>query len=139
MSRKLCKQTSIVITQATIDKIMSWSQSLNEIIFIAAERNGVIEDAFRLINYSRAPRNYFEYCEIEKRKLISELKTKSFDKFYLSHSHPSKHHLRRPSPLDIKNTRKGTIILIVFPNEKVIGVWKIKCDQLVESRNLHLT
>jgi proteasome lid subunit RPN8/RPN11 len=126
MSRTIRKQNQIIITNNAFEKIMSWSQALTEVVFVAAGNGNAITEVFRLRNTSGAPRNFFDFDENQYRKVRVNIRNMGLEIICFAHSHPSKHHQSHPSQVDLEGLPKNSIQMISFPNDLKIRVWKLK-------------
>ena len=125
MPKSTTDSRSIQITEFAFNKIMSWAQATNEIVFLNAGRNGVIMDAFRLKNISDKPKVLFEYCEKDESKLRKEIQSQGLN-VIMGHSHPHKNSIRFPSKTDVRELPAGSLQMIVFPIEKKVGIWEFQ-------------
>src|ERR1700740_2430901 len=100
MSKRNTVVDSIEITKDTFDKIMSWANALEEVVYLVALKDNKGCDAFRMINTSAASRNYFDYSAKDERALRKKIFSLGFDKVVLGHSHPSHNHVRHISKTD---------------------------------------
>ena len=122
--RKKPIKRKIRISQEHYDRILMWSQSQKEILFFCLGQRNSVENVIRLCNVSKNPKNSAVWSEKCYKTLIEPHK-KSLKIIAEGHSHPSKHHDRYPSKVDIENAIPGDIELIAFPSENLIRGWII--------------
>ena len=101
-----------------------WSQSQKEIIFFCFGTKNSIKKVIRLCNVSKNPKSTAVWSGNHYKSLVEPYK-KSLELICEGHSHPSKHHDRHPSAIDVKFSNPGDIELIAFPFEKVVRGWVI--------------
>lgn len=118
------KRKGIKISARDYERILMWSQSKKEIIFICFGKGNSIEIVERLVNISSSPSNHASWSYNQSKPMI-KLHQKHLKIIAFGHSHPSKGHNRHPSNLDVENTRKGSIELIAFPHEGIVRAWII--------------
>jgi hypothetical protein len=123
---------SIEITQEAFNKIMSWANALEEVVYLTAVKDNRICDAFRLLNTSRETRNYFDYSLKEEKMLRKHILKLVYEKIILCNSHPGRNHVRTVSITDWKYLPNGTIQIIAFPLENNLGAWILK-DTYIET------
>lgn len=111
---------NLLILHSQREKMIRWSMSLNEIGGICFGKNNTITNSIRIPNELAYKKNHYLWSESLRAEYI---KSSNLIPLAYFHSHPSIHHLRRPSKEDILYFPKKLPHLIVFPNEKTIGAW----------------
>jgi len=123
MSKRDFENRTIKITKPAYNKIMSWAQALDEIAFLAVGKDFLIVDAFRLVNCSSAPRNYFDYSKSEMRNLREKINLAGLTVICMGHSHPHKQHLAYPSMADFNGLPRRSLQMIVLTTKSEITLW----------------
>lgn len=126
MPKRNHADSSIEITEAAFDKIMSWSMALDEVMFLACGKGQLITDAVRLMNMSSAPRNYCYYSRKDFKAAIEHIQLQGLQVICMGHSHPNKLHLRKPSKSDWMYLPRQYLQMIAFPIEYQAGAWKLE-------------
>lgn len=121
-ARKKHLKRKIHISKENYERILMWSQSRKEILFYCLGNGNSVEKVVRTVNVSRKPQNSAVCSENAYKSLIEPYK-ETLEIICEGHSHPSKHHDRYPSRVDIESSMPGDIELIAFPHEKMLRGW----------------
>lgn len=123
MPKRNTKNRTIQITDFAFEKIMAWSQALDEVGFFAVGKGFVITDAFRVMNLASSPRNWFFHLKKEENEIRQKVRSLGLEVICQGHSHPHHLHLKRPSKADYSYFPKKSYQMICFPIERRLGVW----------------
>ena len=123
MPKRNVKNRTIQITEFAFNKIMSWSQALEEVGFFGVGKDFMITDAFRVMNFATAPRNCFFHLKKEENEIRQKVQSLGLEVICQGHSHPHHLHLKRPSKADYSYFPKKSYQLICFPIEHRLGAW----------------
>lgn len=123
MPKRNVKNRTIQITEYAFNKIMSWSQALEEVGFFGVGKDFVITDAIRLMNYATAPRNCFYHVKKEENEIRQKVQSIGLEVICQGHSHPHHLHLKKPSKADYSYFPKRSCQMICFPIENRLAAW----------------
>lgn len=125
MPRQIAQSDSLIIASEVSEKILAYSQSLSEVVFILAGKENIIMAAHRIANIDSNPRHYFEFATKQDRIIKKLIKQQQMLFMGYAHSHPHKHHYRYPSKSDFKYLPRK-LQIISFPIENEIGAWMFR-------------
>jgi proteasome lid subunit RPN8/RPN11 len=137
MFRRIRKPTALRITQKAHDKILMWSFASTEVAFLLSGKGDLIEDAFRLINYSHAPKNELIICPKEQRRAALRIVQEGREVIAIGHSHPHPLHRLSPSRADIEYFPRRLVHLLALPCRNEILAFWIR-DSVVETKKARL-
>ncbi|MGE3611724.1 MAG: hypothetical protein AB7I27_19190 [Bacteriovoracaceae bacterium] len=119
------EKKSLYISRDDYERILMWSQSQKEILFVCLGTKNSIKKVVRLGNYARDPKNYSFWSDFAFKWSVNRHKIACQKIIAYGHSHPSKRHDAHPSRVDLKFSTIGEIELIAFPAKNEVRAWKL--------------
>jgi|GEM_PF-2525444 len=120
------KKRTLYISRENCERILMWSMSEKEIMFMCLGSGNSVKKVLRLCNISTRPGNYCYASKRHYKLLIKTHKKPAENVLAWGHSHPGKYHHKHPSQTDIDYAKSGEICLIAFPHSNVVRGWIMK-------------